>query len=52
MLKYDKMMNSDILTCVGSLVYLEILASCKHLAAVLERAREGLLARVHPNVID
>lgn len=44
--------ESKKLTCVCALVNLEVLASGKHLAAVLEWAGEGLFARVNANVVD
>lgn len=44
--------TSALLTCMRSLVNFEILAARKNFAAILERTRERLLARVNPNVID
>lgn len=37
---------------MSSLVYFEIFAARKHLAAILKGTRKGLFARVHANVID
>jgi hypothetical protein len=43
---------SRALTCVRPFVNLEILAPGEDLAAVGKGAREGLLPRVHPDVVD
>ena len=41
-----------VLTCVGSLVNFQILASGKHFAAARKRTWKGLLASMDPDVVD
>ena len=44
--------SNNQLTCVCSLVNLQVLASCEDLPTARERTGKGLFARVHSDVID
>ena len=47
-----KIITDSFLTCVSSFVNFEVLGSGEHLIAAREGAGEGLLARVHADVVD